>query len=261
MADPRPYDPEWIEAERARMADIIARHERIVMQFSGGKDSLASLQMVRDHLEKITVAWANSGDAFPETVELMDAVRARVPYFVEIKADQPSHIAAMGWPVDLLPVSRTPLGRIVNRHNLPIMQGWPVCCGANLWGPMVNFLREFRPTLVILGTKATDERKGLDCDGSIVDGAEVLLPVHKWTHDQVFAFLKREGVEIPEYYTFGTTSLVCRHCTAFVAENSGKMRYMRERHPVDFGEVQRRLREIKRAVSVDNAALDACIIG
>jgi phosphoadenosine phosphosulfate reductase len=61
------------------MADVIARHERIVLQFSGGKDSLASLQMVRDHWAKITVAWVNSGDVFPETIELMDTVRARVP--------------------------------------------------------------------------------------------------------------------------------------------------------------------------------------
>jgi len=260
LPDAHPEDPAWIAAERARMAEIVARHERIVLQFSGGKDSLASLYMVRDHWAKITVAWANSGDVFPETVALMNAVRALVPHFAEIKSDQPAQIAALGWPVDLIPVKRTPLGRILHRHDAPIMQGYPLCCAANIWEPMRQFVAETKATLIIRGAKHADGRKGPEVDGSYRAGLEFLLPVYGWSHEQVFAFLRREGVEIPEHYNFGTTSVDCRHCRAFLDENAAKMRFMRERHPADFAELQVRLREIKRAVAAEMAALDECII-
>jgi phosphoadenosine phosphosulfate reductase len=255
-----PDDPIWLKDERARIADTVARHSRIVLQFSGGKDSLATLELLRPHWKRLTVAWANSGDPFPETLALMADVRARVPNFVEVRGDQPKHIAELGWPVDLIPVKRTPFGRLMHRDDLPNMQGYPLCCGANLWEPMRRFVTEQQATLIIRGSKAADDRRGAERAGSILDGVEFLLPVFGWTDEQTFAFLRREGVEIPEHYAFGTTSLDCRHCTAFLDENAAKMRFMRERHPGDFAEVQRRLREIKRAVVSDLSALDACII-
>ena len=250
----------WLSAERARMGQVIARHDKIVLQFSGGKDSLACLYLLREFLPKITVVWVNSGDAFPETMALMSRVRAIVPNFLEIQSNQPAQIATSGWPVDLIPVVRTPLGRILHRHDDPIMQGYPLCCDANLWVPMSCAIAEIGATLIIRGSKSVDARKAPDSDGLVHAGLEYLLPVQDWSHDDVFAFLRREGAYIPEHYASTLTSLDCVHCTAFLDENAGKMRFMQARHPDAFREVQRRLVEIREAARSEIASMDAAII-
>jgi 3'-phosphoadenosine 5'-phosphosulfate sulfotransferase (PAPS reductase)/FAD synthetase len=58
----------------------IERHKpgKAVLQFSGGKDSLACLLLLRPWWDRLTVMWVNTGAAFPETLELMEAVRSRV---------------------------------------------------------------------------------------------------------------------------------------------------------------------------------------
>jgi phosphoadenosine phosphosulfate reductase len=126
---------------------------------------------------------------------------------------------------------------------------------------MHNFVREMRATLIIRGSKSVDARRGPEGDGALLDGVEFLLPVAGWSHEQVFGFLRAEGVEIPEHYSYGATSLDCIHCTAFLDEYAGKMRFMRERHAAKFEELQRRLREIRNAVTTDLSALDDCILG
>ena len=65
-------------------------HERIALQVSGGRDSLACFYLLKDAglLDKVTVYWVNTGDAFPETIEIMDLVRDMTPHFVEISGNQ-----------------------------------------------------------------------------------------------------------------------------------------------------------------------------
>ncbi|MFM0170609.1 phosphoadenosine phosphosulfate reductase family protein [Paraburkholderia sediminicola] len=92
------------------MHNTITKHERIALQFSGGKDSLAMLHLMRKHWDRMTVYWVNPGDAFPETIALVESVRALVPHFVEIAANQPQVIAQFDIPMDLLPASATSIG-------------------------------------------------------------------------------------------------------------------------------------------------------
>ena len=249
-----------MNAEKARIAAVIARHDKIVLQLSGGKDSLACLELLRDHWDKITVIWANAGDPFPETIEQMARIRARVPHFQEVRSDQPVQIESMGWPVDLIPVRNTPYGRMLQSHDEPIMQGWVLCCNSNVWQPMMKAVFDLGATLVIRGMKRIDGRKGPEKPGQVAHGIEFLLPVYEWSHDDVFDYLEREGVELPPHYAYVKTSLDCMLCTACINENVGKMRYLRDRHPKHFGEVQRRLGMIADAVRSELADLEAAIL-
>lgn len=60
------------------------RHKKVAVEVSGGRDSLACLYLLRPYWNRFWVYWLNSGDSFPEVVQLMERVRARVPHFVEI---------------------------------------------------------------------------------------------------------------------------------------------------------------------------------
>ena len=208
------------------IGDVIARHERIVLQFSGGKDSIATLHLMRPWWEKILVVWANSGDAFPETVAQMAEVRAMVPHFFEATADQPAQIAENGWPSDIISVDATPFGNFLRRRDVQKLQPYPTCCGANLWAPMQAAVAALGATLVIRGTRKDDARRSMEEPGSVHGGIEFLLPVWEWRAGDVMEWLVTNGIKVPDYYQHTKTSLDCQQCTAYLDENAGKMRYI-----------------------------------
>ena len=56
------------------MREYLDRHDKIALQFSGGKDSLAVLYLCKEWWNKITVVWLNTGSAFPETIAQMEGI-------------------------------------------------------------------------------------------------------------------------------------------------------------------------------------------
>lgn len=100
----------------------LARHDRIALQLSGGRDSIACLYLMRPWLDRITVYWLNTGAAFPETLAVIEQMRAWVPHFVEIDGDQPGHVARHGIPSDLVPSSHTPIGLLATGKRAGAIQ-------------------------------------------------------------------------------------------------------------------------------------------
>lgn len=232
------------------------KHERIALQFSGGKDSLACLFLLQDYWDKLTVFWVNTGATFRETRDLMEFVRNTVPNFVEIKSDVMAHQEEFGFPVDLLPVSRTPLGRTLDGHSKLRMQSTLSCCAANIWGPMVAAMQEFKPTLIIRGQRADDFRKAPLRSGDIHDGIQYLLPVQNWTSEQVKEYL---GDKLPGYYRTVNVSLDCWSCTGYLYESVEKHAYMAALHPAQHEIVKARLCDLAREVVNDTKHLFASI--
>lgn len=223
-------------------------HTVSVLQFSGGKDSLACLYSMERDWHRIIVAWVNTGDAFPETIEQMAYIRGMVPHFKEVRSHQPAQIVEHGWPVDMLPVTRTAYGRHVDGHEAPLMQPYASCCAANLWLPMQDAMREMGATLLIRGTRLSDARKSMIRSGAVVDGVEYYHPIEDWSDAEVRSFL---GDRLPAHYATTETSLDCKLCTAYLYENKGKMRYMAQHHPYAHTEVMRRLSDIRAVAEAE----------
>lgn len=246
----------WKLRKRARLD----RHTNIVLQLSGGKDSLVCLELLRPYLDRITVLWMNTGAAFPETVEQMARIRETVPHFVEINSDQPAQVAERGYPVDVLPVgSHTVVQHLTGQTRLPL-QGFLECCMANLMGPMHQATAALGATLVIRGQKSADEFKGPLRTGDVVAGVEYWFPVEDWTDAEILAYADVRGV-LPAHYADSETSLDCWSCTAYLKHNHGKLRYMRERHPAWGQEVDRRLIAIRQEIYKDMQHLEGAING
>lgn len=228
-----------------------------VLQFSGGKDSLACLELLRPHWDRLTVAWANTGDAFSETVAVMEAVRPKVMEFIEIKTDAPAQIAAKGWPVDVLPVSRTPYGRSLAGGNAQLMQAYTVCCWENIWLPMAAKMEEIGATLIIRGQRNSEAMKSPIRSGADVGGIEYWFPIEDWSESDVFAFLRERGVPVPAYYEHTGSGLDCIHCTAWMQSQGKVIGWMKDAHPAAHAEVRRRLVDIAAAVRDEAAVLEA----
>jgi len=63
------------------------RHGRGALHFSGGKDSLALVYLLRPSWERLTLYHVDTGDLLPEVREIVDMVEGMVPDFRRIETD------------------------------------------------------------------------------------------------------------------------------------------------------------------------------
>lgn len=233
--------------------DIVARHERIALQFSGGRDSLACLYLMRPHWDRLTVYWLDTGAAFPETVSLMQKVRDMVPNFARIDGRQPQVIAEFGIPSDIVPVSATPLGRLAGEAS-PLIQDRYSCCVRSMMIPTHERMIEDGITLIIRGQKEQDRLKSPIKSGVVQDGIEFLFPVEGWSDRQVMAYLNEQGAPVPRFYEMLNHAPDCMTCSAWWEE--GAAAYLKRYHPAQYVETQKSLDIINKAVGEHIAAFN-----
>jgi 3'-phosphoadenosine 5'-phosphosulfate sulfotransferase (PAPS reductase)/FAD synthetase len=209
-------------------------HKNIVLLFSGGKDSLALVNLFRPYWDRITLLHCDTGDLLPEVHELVSSVEKAVPHFVRIETNAPAWIAANGLPSDLVPVRSNPIG-------LPFFRGGrhPIvtifdCCDANRWKPWRYALELLSPSLVMNGQRRSDssgwnvttqgdERTERDL------GYRFWFPIADWSDDDVFAYLREIGAPILRFYSHRLHAPECATCPASWGE--GRAAYLRTYHP------------------------------
>lgn len=223
-------------------------HEKIVLQFSGGKDSLACLYLLRPVWDKTIVLWCNTGDAHPETRAQMDEIRAMVPHFTEVVGHQPQQIAENGFPSDVVPIWHTPLGRQYRPGERVKVQTTFNCCHDNIWQPMDLASRATGATCIVRGQRRGERVRSPIPSGMVIDGVQYDFPLEHWTREDVLKYLADQDVNLPYHYTHFDSSLDCLHCTGYTFEGTGRMEYLKEYHPAAHKEVSRRYYTILRAV-------------
>lgn len=228
------------------MQDFIDRHERIALQVSGGRDSLACLYLMRPYWDRLTVYWCNTGDPFPETVVIMDQVRALVPHFVEIAGQQPDVVAKFGLPSDIVPASHTPIGILGGSEQKVLIQDRYSCCANVFMLPLHQRMLDDGVTLIIRGQKQADALKAPLRSGAVDLGIEYLFPIEDWSSRQVMAYLQSQGAPIPRFYEMLEGAPDCMTCSAYWEH--GAAAYLKRYHHSAHQEVQRRLNTISDAM-------------
>lgn len=229
------------------MNEIIERHKRIALQFSGGKDSLACLYLMRPYWDRLTVYWLNTGSAYPETVQLAAEVRTMVPSFIEIEGRQPATVDEFGLPSDIVPASRTPIGLVVSGDHGTLIQDRYSCCLRSIMLPLHERMLADGITLIVRGQKEADRMKGILRSGEVENGVEHLFPLEDWSDRDVMDYLQREGAPIPRFYEVMDSAPDCMTCSAWW--ENGAAKYLKRYHHTEYQEVQRRLNIINIAVS------------
>jgi phosphoadenosine phosphosulfate reductase len=230
------------------------RHSRIALMFSGGKDSLACVYLLRPHLDRITLYHLDTGDQLPETRTVVDHVQDFAPRFVTIKRDVGAWIAENGMPTDLLPYDAHPIGRAIGEARFPLVARYD-CCWANLMGPAYERVRDDGNTLLIRGTKSADMARLPASNGQTVDGMELFYPVQDWSHADVLAYLAEAGAPISPFYSHAENGPECATCPAWWGERRNA--YLRDRHPALHAVYRARLAAVAGAIAGPLAALNA----
>lgn len=228
------------------MKTTIDRHDRIALQFSGGRDSIACLYLLRPWLDTITVYWLNTGAAYPETIASADHARALCPHFIEVDGNQPGVIGQYGFPSDIVPVSRTPIGLIGSGSHEQAVQDRYSCCARTIMLPLHQRMIDDGITLIIRGQKDADHMKGPLRSGMAEQGIEYLYPVEAWSAAQVDAYLAEQGAPVPRFYEMMDSTPDCMTCSAWW--ENGAAKYLKRYHYPEYKEVQLRLDVINKAV-------------
>jgi phosphoadenosine phosphosulfate reductase len=231
------------------VAQAFNRHERVGLQFSGGRDSTATLYLLRDYWPLLTVYHVDAGDQFPETRAIVQKVRGEVlaagGRFEVICADVHESRRVHGWPTDLLPADNTPLGRRVAGEELQLV-GRYECCARNIMLPMHQRVLADGCTLLIRGQRDSDYSVPPARSGDTAEGIEFLYPVQSWSGDQVEQYLRENGLPVADYYPEGIKRASdCMTCTAWW--DDGRAQYLRRFYP------EQHKIFIDRAVLVRNA--------
>jgi 3'-phosphoadenosine 5'-phosphosulfate sulfotransferase (PAPS reductase)/FAD synthetase len=232
-----------------------------VLQFGGGKDSLACLHVLRDKLDHITVMWLNTGAAFPETLELMERVRNEVPHFVEVKSDVFADINKFGWPSDLVPTQSTGWGKLATGTQGITLRPWYECCRNNFWMPLDQKCREMGVKRIYRGQRTSEQYKSPIRSGVVIEGIEYVFPLQNWSEQQVFDYLKQNDVQVPSYYEKTKSSLDCWNCTAYLDAKAEQIAYMRTEHPSKYRIVVEKLAEMRAATLESRTVLDEVVNG
>lgn len=228
------------------MQDIISKHKKIALSFSGGKDSLACVYLLRPYKDLITLYHLDTGDLLPEVHAIVEHVRGFWPRFVTVHGNVDEWIAQNGMPTDLLPFASHPIGRSLGQEEAALVSRYD-CCFANLMWPLYERIKADGNTLVIRGTKQADVKKIPADSGATPDGVEILLPLRDWSHEKVFKYLRSVGAPINRIYEYVTNSPECARCPAWW--NEQRASYLREFHPSLFQDYASRLRTVAGAIS------------
>ena len=228
-------------------AAIFERHERVALQVSGGKDSLAVLHLLQPYWQKLCVFWTNPGNPFPETVALMEKIKAEVPFFVEVAGRQKEIIERDGWPSDVVPQAYTTEGNFVFGDTPFKVQTRLGCCFRSLMLPMHERMVALGVTCIIRGKRSEEKDKTETRTGSVLMGIETIYRLWDWTESDVLGYLRDNGIDLPESYQHATHSLDCMDCTAWWGE--GLSHYLKAKHQEHHKEYVRRITLIKTAIS------------
>jgi phosphoadenosine phosphosulfate reductase len=219
------------------------------LHFSGGKDSLACLYLLKDEWPSLNVYWVNTGAVYDEVKEYMASWKRVLPNFFEVQGSQPDDIKEFGFPTDILPIRNTVIGHGLEPGDRVLLQSFTDCCYKNMWLPMLQTMKDHGVQEIIRGTRKEDTRKSPVMDGDIVNGIKYSFPIFNWTLDQVWEFLLREEAIVPTYYMSEMSSRDCWDCTAYLDHNKQRIANLpddRRRVVLD------RIRMIKEAIAEAN---------
>ena len=197
------------------MIDVLSRHKKIGFQFSGGRDSLAALYLLKPYWKMMTVYHLDTGDQFPETIELVNRVSGYLPNFVRVSGMLKDTLENKGWPTDLMPKTSTPLGVLVSGETLKLIDRYS-CCWFSLMKPLHERMLNDGVTLIIRGQKNSDYHKPPLHSGFALEGVELFYPIE------------------------------CMHCTAWWDDKRGA--YLKEYHPKNWVIYQERLKMIDNVI-------------
>jgi len=234
----------------------------MIVEFSGGKDSLVALHLVKDK-EDVKVFFADTGSIYPHMVKFVHETCAKwnLPLTV-VSPPVPveKYTAIAGMPSDIVPDNRSPeMKYSIGKDDEQKIQSIVQCCGNMLWLPLQNAVLASGDKTVVRGIKRSDKHNTVPPGHTDPNGITYELPIYDWTDEDVFDYLKEQGVTPAKHYEEVNTSMDCWLCTAHLTETEakGRLEWTRRHHRKTlWPKLADRLRQVRRAVDEERLIVD-----
>ena len=213
------------------------------LAFSGGKDSMACLHLLRDELD--CAIYVDTAYSYPETRALVEYAAKLVPMHVVRSTREDDAI-----PADVVPMDWTATGQSMTGKKSCTVQSYFDCCFKNIALPLIEKAKELGVTELVYGQRNDESRKATSRDGNVVMGMVRRHPIEDWREQDVLEYLATK-MDVPEHYEIKHSSLDCYDCTAYVQDSRDRIEWMREKHPIFFAHYR------TRAARLDGALKEA----
>ena len=206
------------------------------LAFSGGKDSLACLFLLRDELD--CAIYIDTGYAYPETLDLVEFAARLMPMHIA-HSDRRGQNDRVGLPADVVPIDWTVPGQSMTSTKPVLVQSYLQCCYENIARPLLDTAHALGVTHLVYGQRASESHRGTAHHGHIVEGITRLHPIEDWTAQQVLDYLALH-MTVPAHFSLTHSSLDCYDCTAFTKESQDRLTWTQHAHPDYYAAYHRR---------------------
>lgn len=198
-----------------------------VLAFSGGKDSMACLHLMRGSLDY--AIYVDTGKSYPETNALVAYASNLVP-MITVHSDRDIQNEREGIPADVVPIDWTRIGQLLTTKKATTIQSHVECCFENIAYPLLLKAKQIGATEIVYGQRNDEAHKSTTRNGDIVEGIVRLQPIEDWTSSQVLAYLATK-MEVPAHYSIKHSSLDCYDCTAFRKDSHDRVAFTARHYP------------------------------
>jgi 3'-phosphoadenosine 5'-phosphosulfate sulfotransferase (PAPS reductase)/FAD synthetase len=216
-----------------------------VLAFSGGKDSMACLHLMRSDLA--CAIYVDTGKSYPETAELVRYASKLIP-MITVRANRDEQNDREGIPSEVVPVDWTRIGQMLTTKKQTMIQSYLGCCFENIALPLLLKAKEIGATEIVYGQRNDEAHKSTSRNGDVVEGIVRLQPIEDWSSDQVLAYLATK-MDVPAHYALKHSSLDCYDCTAFRKDSHDRVSFTAERYPEMHAEYVERLALLNQAIA------------
>lgn len=197
------------------------------LAFSGGKDSMACLHLLRDELA--FGIFVDTGITYPETWDMVRYAQAMLPIHI-VPSDRVAQNALEGIPSDVVPVNWTKIGQAMTTPKPVLIQSYLQCCYQNLAVPLAKKAIELGVTELVYGQRRSELHRSTAEDGAEILGIIRRHPIENWTAEQVLTYLA-ERMTVPAHYAINHSSLDCYDCTGYRSDSLDRIEWTARKYP------------------------------